>query len=233
MKTIMVRAAWAVLLAASVGRAQVLYNSPEDDQPILDKPGQDPVYYLEFVFERPRWIEVAEQDPKTKDVRKVKYFYMPYKVTNFEKKKVEFRPEFVLHTSTGRAYRTAFSSAAFEAIKKEIRRDYLVSQADLNTTGIPEGEENVKHSVAIFREFDSRADEFDIFVGSLTNYPPRKIKNPLWKENQAGDARKEEEYFLANRMLRIHCLFPGYKEGRLVSHASVQVINWVWRSESN
>jgi hypothetical protein len=223
----MSRKVWTVLLGAvcltagSIAWGQSIYFSPDDDQPIIELPGQEPVYYLDFAFERPRWITV---DGK-------KYFYMPYKVTNHGKKKVDYRPDFQLETNTGRRYVAQFHRAAFEAIRKQIRREYLVSQLDLNETGVPEGPENARYSAAIWEEFDDRADSFNIFVGALTNYPPKKVKNPLFSPE-----KKEEEYFLVNRRVMLEYAFPGAPkdekinpDGRAKSWPSLERIKWVWR----
>jgi hypothetical protein len=205
------------------------YSSPEDDQPILDKPGQDPVYYIDFAFERPRWIKVTETDPATKQQVQAKYLFMFYKVTNFGNKKIDFRPDFVLVTDTGREYRAQNYNNVYEAIRKQYKRDYILSQIDVNNAGLPDGEDNAKHGVAIFPEPDARSDAFDVYVGALTNYPVRKVKNPLFKPDQSGSDKKEDEYFLTNRVLRLHYEFPGYPGGRDHSHASLESVKWTWR----
>lgn len=224
----------AMTVAATLS-AQTVYFVPEDDQPIIEQLGGEPIYYLEFSFERPRWITV---DGK-------RYFFLPYKVVNSTKKKVEYRPDFQLVTNTGRNYVAQFHKAAFEAIRKQIRRDYLVSQLDLNETGVPEGPENARHSVAIWEEFDDRADAFDIYCGSLTNYTPKKVKNPLFSPE-----KKEAEYFSLSRQVMLRYAFPGnprsaepksatpakgatgkytQPDGREKSWPSLQTIKWVWR----
>lgn len=227
-----------VALIAASAWGQTVYTAPDDDITITQSSDENKaeIYYVEFAFERPRWITV---DKKGKDGKAVseKFFYMPYKVVNYGDKNVEFRPDFVLHTSTGKEYRTEINTAAFEAIKKQLRRqpaipddkrDSLYSPIDMKGV-LAAGESNQKHSVAIWKEFDPAADEFAVFVGALTNFPVRQFKNPLFKPDQADLKVKQEEYFQQTRVLKISFVFPGYETGRDKSYASVEKAQWVWR----
>lgn len=216
----------AVLLPAAWAQAQVTYTAPDDDLGVVGSTNQKAaeVYYLEFVFERPRWITAKDRGGVEK-----RYFYMPYKVVNYGKDNVPFSPDFVLLTGTAREYRSQTFTPVLEEIRKTLRRPWLVSQSDLKQTGIPGGEGNAKFSAAIFEEFDPKADEFAVFVGALTNTQPQRFNNPLFKKDQPADGQQQPQYFYQNRVFKVSFKYPGFEGGRGKAHASVDTMEWVWR----
>lgn len=151
----------ALLVMCSIGIPAVF--SPAQTAP---QPNEAQVaWQLEIDYQTPQPILVklpGESRPRL-------YWYMLFTVTNRTGEDRIFAPEIVLYTQTGKMVRAGegVNPVAFDHIKR-LHNNPLLTDLIGMTGKLLQGQDNAKDGVAIFRDFDPEAAQFDIFFGGLS-----------------------------------------------------------------
>jgi len=109
-----------------------------------------------------RLVLPGESTPKT-------FWYLTYTVTNNTGRDVNFYPRSYLFTGTGQLTEAfqGVEALAYPVIAKLIGRELL--EEELFVTGkLLQGEENARESVIIWRDFDTKAVSFELFISGLS-----------------------------------------------------------------
>lgn len=176
------------------------------------KPALAPARWeLRFRYQDPQRVSVdlpGESAP-------VVYWYMLYTVENDGPTEVDFYPAFELVTSTLRIVPSEqeVSPEAFKAIQRRANNDLLVPPHKM-AGRLQRGKDRMRHGVAIWRDFDPKAQEFTIYVGGLSGETQR-IKNPAFDPNLAEDA-KNPRYFVFRKTLAVAYKLPGSPASRVM-----------------
>lgn len=178
---------------------------------------------LRFRFHDPQRVAVflpGQADP-------VVYWYMLYTVENPGDQEVEFLPRFELVTNTLKvvASEIKVSPEAFQAIRRR-SGDPLLVPPEQAVGRLLCGKENARHSVAIWREFDPKAERFRIFVRGLCGEVTR-VKNPAFDPARSeSDANKR--YFILYKTLAIPYTLPAGPRDRMAVPAVRQPDKQRW-----
>lgn len=133
------------------------------------------------------------------------YWYIVYRVTNPTATEVEFYPYFELFTDTFRTVPAGVGAeeAVFEAIRQKYRDSYpLLEPPSLVSGELLVGQDNARDSVAIFPQFDPRANAVSLFVSGLSNETARVISPVV---SQDGTAKE----YLLRKTLVLQYQVPG------------------------
>ncbi len=227
MKNVMKRKPTLLLLALGVLICMV---SPAKPAP---KPSEVPIsWQLEFhAADVPHPIRVRVPGKSTPET----FWYMRYTVTNRTGEDRIFVPDFVLYTDTGQVVRSGkrVPLIVFETVKK-LHNDVLLTNVTGMTGKILQGEDNAKDGVAIFRDFDPKAGEFDIFVGGLSGETvelvlPRPIK-VVEVDVKTGEKKKvTKTRVVLTRTLHLRYKIPGEQQARFRTKARLAKKTWVMR----
>ncbi len=122
------------------------------------------------------------------------YWFFLFEVTNKTGEDQEFTPRIDLFTDTGElvSANRGVNMAVYEGIKKLLGEPLLVNLPQA-CGKILQGADNAKYVVAIFKDFDPKAGEFDIFVSGLSGEVvtvklPKAIT--VEEEDEEGNVRK-------------------------------------------
>lgn len=188
------------------------------------KPSLSPESWeLKFRFEEPRRISVflpGQEKP-------VVYWAMIYKVTNLTGREVNWYPDFELVTDSLQVVRSErkVSPEAFREIKNQVG-DPLLLPPEKVTGRLLRGEDQARHGVAIFRDFDPKAKSFKIFVSGLSGEFVR-LKNPAFvSKNPEGP--ENQRYFTLRKTLEIPYKFPGSETTRRLARPQREVEKQTW-----
>jgi len=169
-------------------------------------------WQLRFRFQDPQRVAVFLPDRAEPAL----YWYMLYTVTNTGDREVDFLPRFELVTSTLQVVPSEIkvSPEAFQAIRRR-SGDPLLVPPEKAVGPLLCGKENARHSVAIWRDFDPKADGFRIFVRGLSGETMR-VKNPAFKPDQP-ESDTNKRYFILYKTLEIPYKLPaGPRDRRTV-----------------
>ncbi len=109
------------------------------------------------------------------------YWYLLYTITNNTGKERDYYPQFEIFTDTFRISQAGVGvrRPVFEAIRARYNETIPLLEPESLVTGrILVGEDNARDSVAIFKDFDPKANSAKIFVSGLSNETV-KVKSPL------------------------------------------------------
>jgi hypothetical protein len=159
---------------------------------------------LKFRFQDPQRVSVilpGRSEP-------VVYWYMLYSVENSSNREVDFFPEFTLLTDTMRVLKSEVlvSPEAFQAIRRRSGLTVLLSPEKV-AGRLLRGEDQAKHGVAIWRDFDSAAKGFKIYVSGLSS-EAAFLKNPAYDPGRPEDDSNKKA-FLLRKTLEIPYRLPG------------------------
>lgn len=238
-----------IVLGLALGLASLAQSSAPP------KPSVVPVSWeLDFEHQTPQPITLRLPG----EDKSVRYWYMLYIVTNKSKSDQYFIPDLTLCTETGQVRRAGVGvpAAVFDAVQKRHNNPLLVDQATI-TGKILQGDDNAKHGVAIWPEYDPAARAFDIFVGGLSGErakvelpasapsaePPKKAaaeapgeKAEAAAEGQEQPAKKPAEKpadksreVTLSKTLRLSFSIPGEASARDRNAPALVSREWVMR----
>jgi hypothetical protein len=183
-------------------------------------------WQLRFRFQDPQRISVyvpAREKP-------VVYWCMLYRVVNKTGQERAWQPNFELVTDTLRVVpaEKKVSPEAFAEIKRRAG-DALLLPPEKANGRLLEGEERARHGVAIFRDFDPKAQGFRIYVEGLSGEMVR-LKNYAF---DSGKPVSEENprYFTLRKTLEIPYKFPGSESARSLTRPErvTEKQRWIMR----
>jgi hypothetical protein len=195
-----------MLLLCAVGSGLAAWGS-------APKPAIAPVSWeLRFRYEDPQRVAVMLPGRSQPAV----YWYMLYTVENPGDKEVDFYPEFDLVTDTLKVYRSEIrvSPEAFQAIQRRSKDPLLVEPAKA-LGRLRCGKDQARHSVAIWRDFDSEAKDFRIYVKGLSGEFTR-ARNPMYDPGQPEN-EQNKRFFLLFKTLEIPYKLPAGPSERAVA----------------
>ncbi|HSW47051.1 MAG TPA: hypothetical protein VLM89_15920 [Phycisphaerae bacterium] len=146
----------------------------------------------------------------------VVYWYMLYSVENPGDKEIDFYPRFDLVTDTLKVVHGEIkvSPEAFQAIQRRSNNPLLVTpEKALGTLRC--GQDQARHSVAIWRDFDPQARTFTVFVSGLSG-EFKRVPNPIYDPNKPEDAGNKR-FFLLRKTLEIPYKLPAGVSERAVA----------------
>ena len=162
------------------------------------------------------------------------YWYLTFRVANLTGKDRMFVPQFVLYTKTGQMIKAGESvnPIVFSTIKK-IHNAPLM-QNMVNITGkLLQGEDNAKHGVAIFKDFDPKAATFDIFVSGLSGETATiKLPKPIIITETDPNGKKtttKKETIQLSKTLDLKYTFGVEPTNRANSKLKLLSKSWVMR----
>ena len=172
-------------------------------------------WQLDLVYDRPRPIRVQLPGQKTKTT----FWYMIFSVANRTGKDHAYAPQFDLYTDTGQLLRAGQGTPTF--VFREIKALHsmpLLKTLAAVTGKILQGEDNAKHSVATWQDFDPKAGAFDVFVGGLSGETaviqlPKAIK--IVKIDARGNKKEVvTKQLLLTKQLQLSYKIPGEAQAR-------------------
>lgn len=122
------------------------------------------------------------------------YWFFLFEVTNKTGEDQEFSPTIDLFTDTGELIHSnrGINVAVYQGIKK-LLGEPLLQNLPQACGKILQGADNAKYVVAIFKDFDPKAGEMDLFISGLSGEVVTvKLPKPIVVEepNEEGDIRK-------------------------------------------
>jgi len=188
-----------------------------------------------------RWqLDIETSHPKTINVtlpghsRPQLFWFIRYTITNETGQDVIFVPDFVLYTDTGQIIPAGqrVPTAVFKAIKKLYNEPLLKDMTGI-TGKILQGEDKAKEGLAIWRDYDPKAGQFDIFIGGLSG-ETEEIRLPKPIDVVELDSRGNTKTVRKNRTvitktLNLAYSVPGEAAFRHLAKPKLLRKEWVMR----
>jgi len=158
----------AVLCAAALttvltlsGRAFAAEDAPADAAPKPDLITN--AWKLDFKYATPNTIAIEHADGSVDW-----YWYMTYKVTNYDHSELFFDPRIVIQDDAGRIVTAnlGVDTSVFKAVRDLVRNPLMMSPVEVPGR-LFKGEEFARESVAIWPVNQKDVDAFKVFVGGV------------------------------------------------------------------
>ena len=224
MKIMKIRIALLIMITIAVG---VLFSAPGVTAPTPTATGS---WQLNITYHAPKPLLMkvpGEAKPQL-------FWYFLYTVTNRTGKERSFNPNIVLFTNTGEILQAGdgVSPVVFEKIRSVTNNPLLRDQWSIGGK-MPQGQDNARDGVAIFRNFDPKATSFDIFAAGLSGETTSiKLPVPIEVTEEAPDGKerkvKKTKVFLT-KTLRLHYGIGTEAAQRLRAKATLIEKDWVMR----
>ncbi|MCE5327626.1 MAG: hypothetical protein LLG01_14565 [Planctomycetaceae bacterium] len=215
------------LLAAIV--ATLTVNMAHSEPP---KPSEAQFkWQFDFRYDPPRPIQVTLPGEKTKRT----FWYVIFTVTNRTGVDRSYVPAFELYTDTGQLMAAGRNTPTFvfNKIKELHNLPLLVTMTSLIDKTLLQGEDNARHSVAVWQDIDPAAGGFDIFVGGLSGETavvklPQPVKTMQYdSRGQAKEVMTDQ--LLLTKQLQLTYKLPGEASARVYNPAVFAGKQWVMR----
>jgi len=181
---------------------------------------------LNFTFLDPQRISVRLPGAASDET----YWYIMFQVANSTGQDVEFFPSFRLVTDTLDVLEGGadIHPRVYDAILERHKSDFPFAQPPSKITGpLLQGEDNARSSTIVFREFDSKADQFTIYVAGLSG-DLEAVSNPTF-DPKAADSDANPRVYVLRRTLAIRYDFPGDPDSRRSAIPARRSRAWVLR----
>ena len=169
-------------------------------------------WQLEFEFHDPVRISLTlpgESAPTT-------FWYVLYSVTNQTGREAPFYPTFHLVTDTLQILEAGegIDPVVFDAVRARHQKlhPFFVDPADIYGP-LKQGVDNRLTSAAVFRDFDSEASSFTIYVAGLSGEIV-SLANPSF-DPLREESDNNQRFFILRKTLAIHYDFPGDSRTRV------------------
>jgi hypothetical protein len=196
-------------------------EAPKDVTPQPDAVTQD--WSFDFEYTTPDTIAIENPDGSV-----TWYWYMTYKVTNFEEDELFFDPRIVIHSANGEIVTAnlGIDASVFKEVRNLLENPLL--QAPVEVPGrVFKGENYARQSAIIWKVSDEDIDSFKVFVGGIYG-ETKTVTNPSTGEpimipvvdalsgkevkDEAGNTVMQPLQVKRTRM--IHYKTPGTAESR-------------------
>jgi len=158
------------------------------------------------------------------------YWYMLYEVTNKTGQDRQFFPSFRLVTDTLKVVEggAEVDPRVYDAIAARHDEEFPFLAPPTKVAGsLLQGTANARASVAVFREFDPKADGFTVYASGFSGTVQR-LTNPAFNP-KADESPDNPRFFLLRRTLAIHYQLPGDASTRSESTPIRRTREWVMR----
>ena len=160
----------AALITAMPG--PTLVHADEDQASAV--PAPDAVthdWQFDFKFAKPDTIAIEENDGSTSW-----YWYMTYKVTNYDYDQLFFDPKIVIRNNIGEIITAnlGIDAKVFNEVRNLVRNPLLISPLEVPGK-VLKGDDYARQSVIIWKASKKDIDAFTVFVGGI--YGEQKIVN--------------------------------------------------------
>lgn len=158
----------AILCAATLCAAPVLApataqddEAPKDITPKPDAVTQD--WSFDFEYTQPDTIAIEQADGTVQW-----YWYMTYKVTNFEEDELFFDPRIVIQSDNGEIVTAnlGVDTTVFKEVRNLLENPLLLSPVEVPGR-VFKGENHTRQSAIIWKVSDEDIDNFKVFVGGI------------------------------------------------------------------
>ncbi|RKY28368.1 MAG: hypothetical protein DRP83_00855 [Planctomycetota bacterium] len=195
------------LAVVAIVAAIAMLASPSVAAPRADA-GADS-WTLEINYSAPLPIVVKLPGQQTPQL----FWYFTYTVANHTGQDQMFTPEIILYTATGQIIQAGagINPYVYRAIKKIHNEPLLLD--GLSVMGkLLQGEDNAKSAIAVFRNFDPKAAEFDIFFSGLSG-DSVLVKLPTPIKITASDGAKKNKKVKKSSVILTKTLWLSYRIG--------------------
>ena len=181
---------------------------------------------LDVKFHDPRRITLqlpGQASPTT-------YWYVVYEVTNNAGRDVQFYPSFRLVADTLQVVESGdgISPTVYDMVIARHRLEHPFLAPPARVSGpLLQGEANARASLAIFRDFDRKADRFTIYAGGFSGQIDR-VTNPAFQADRE-ESQDNPRFFILRKTLAVHYDLPGDAETRDRATPVRRTREWVMR----
>lgn len=158
----------AVLCAATLCAGPVLVPvlAQDGDAPVDVTPKPDPVtqdWSFDFEYTQPDTIAIINPDGSVDW-----YWYMTYKVTNFEEEELFFDPRIVIQSDNGEIVTAnlGIDATVFKEVRSLLENPLLRSPTEVPGR-VFKGENYTRQSAIIWKVSEDDIDQFKVFVGGI------------------------------------------------------------------
>ncbi len=185
-------------------------------------------WQLEFEFKalEPIQLEVAGE--------RRTYWYLRYTVINRTGDDRPFTPDFTLYSERGELHQAGFQvpHQAYEIIRK--RHNDPLLRTPVGMMGkLLQGEDNAKHGIAIWPDFDAESGFVDIFVGGLSGEVQEiPLPKPIKKTLRLPDGKTKEitkRTLILSKTLNLRFKIAGEVAARHRAEPELVFGKWVMR----
>lgn len=166
----------AVLCATTLSVGLSCAFAQEDEAPASVTPQPDAVtqdWSFDFEYTQPETIAIENPDGSIDW-----YWYMTYKVTNFEEDELFFDPRIVIQSDNGEIVKAnlGIDASVFKEIRNLLENPLL--QAPVEVPGrVFKGKNYARQSAIIWKVSDEDIDNFKVFVGGIYG-ETKTVKDP-------------------------------------------------------
>lgn len=163
-------------------------------------------WQLDFEFHDPQRMTLVLPG----DAAPTTFWYVLYQVTNHTGRDVQFYPSFRLVTDTLQVITGGddISPSVYEAIIARHEGVYPFLAVPTKVTGLLlQGEDNARSSVAVFRDFDTQASRFTLYVAGLSAELVR-VSNPTFRPER-DESESNPRFYVLGRSLSVAYDLPG------------------------
>ncbi|MFW6133877.1 MAG: hypothetical protein ACOC8F_08275 [Planctomycetota bacterium] len=162
------------------------------------------------------------------------YWYLRYTVINRTGQDRTFTPAFTLYSEKGTLLQAGRNvpRQAYQFIKRRHNNPMLRSPVGMMGK-LLQGEDNAKHGIAVWPDFDADSGSVDIFVGGLSGEVqeirlPTPIRKTL-KTAEGGEKVIVKDSLVLSKTLKLHFEIPGAAEARHRVTPKLTDGRWVMR----
>ncbi|NOX59481.1 MAG: hypothetical protein GXP29_11580 [Planctomycetes bacterium] len=158
------------------------------------------------------------------------YWYMLYTVTNNTGKEVEFYPTFDLVTSTLQVSAAGqdVSPTVYTMLQERYRKLHPFFRDPIGIRGrLLQGEDHALTSVAVFREFDQKADSVTVYFAGLSGEIAKAV-NPMF-DPKKPESSDNQRFFPLRKTLAISYDIPGDEVTRATATPIRRLREWIMR----
>lgn len=153
----------AALIAALPGPTPAHAQQHDADSAIPAPDAVTHAWQFDFDHSKPNTIAIEEADGSV-----TWYWYMTYKVTNYDYDELFFDPRFVIKNNQGEIVTAnlGLDARVFNRVRTLVQNPLLVSPLEVPGR-VLQGEDYARQSVAIWKASEKDIDAFRVFVGGI------------------------------------------------------------------
>ena len=229
MKRLLPAVLCATTLSIGLSSAYAQEEGPADVAPQPDAVTQD--WSFDFEHSKPNTIAIESADGTVQW-----YWYMTYKVTNFEENELFFDPRIVIQSDNGEIVTAnlGIDATVFKEVRNLLENPLLLSPVEVPGR-VFKGKNFARQSAIIWKVSDEDIDNFKVFVGGIYG-ETKTVKDPSSGEPimvpvidaLTGEPKKDDDGndvmqpLEVKRTRMIHYKTPGTEEDR--QNPAIQLI---------
>lgn len=158
------------------------------------------------------------------------FWHVLYTVTNNTGKDIDFYPTFDLVTSTLQVIPAGegVSPSVYDVLKGRYSKLHPFFRDPIRISGrLLQGEDHARTSVAVFRDFDPKADSVAVYIGGLSGEFAR-APNPMF-DPKKPESPDNQRFFPLRKTLAISYDIPGDEVTRAAATPIRRLREWIMR----